>query len=201
MAVWYQKSVAMAAESKFKSPHCLQSDRKECWAVSLSALLPEAAGSQDPQVFPPPPQHPPLPPTPAEYPHFAPAAPRSPRPRWFPPLPDQTGRSLWNVSALIHTSRQPAIIPRRCRASVKSVLVCVVRVSKPGLVLYTSLSSLGLTANLLRPLLCISAMLPVNIWTHIITVLQVLFIYFANLIAHPTDCPLNNLRCRFFVLF
>lgn len=47
---WYSRSVAMAVVSKLKSLHCFQSNRKS-WALSLSIVLPEAAGSQDPQVF------------------------------------------------------------------------------------------------------------------------------------------------------
>ena len=48
---WRTNSVAMDFLSRFKSLIVCNQTEKKCWALSLSSALPEAAGSQDPQVF------------------------------------------------------------------------------------------------------------------------------------------------------
>lgn len=91
---WHPKSVAMAVAGKFKSLHCLQSNREESVEPSLlSAALPEAAGSQDPQVFH---AHQ----TPAAYPHFWSSAPGQRRSCCFSTSADHIRRSSWSVSAV-----------------------------------------------------------------------------------------------------
>lgn len=110
---WHSKSVAMAIMSRFKSPHCLQSNRKKCWALSLSAVLPEAAGSQDPQVF--------TLANPCWISPF-PSAPDQRHSCCFPPLQirfeGHCKMSALFHKALIYTGQHPAIIQSRCHVSV-----------------------------------------------------------------------------------
>lgn len=89
---------------------------KKCWALSLSAVLPEAAGSQDPQVFS-------RSPTPVENPPFPPRRLTSvARSCCFSPLQirleGHCEMSALFRKALMYTDQHPAIIQSRCHLSV-----------------------------------------------------------------------------------
>lgn len=131
---------------------------KKCWALSLSAVLPEAAGSQDPQVFS-------RSPTPVENPPFPPRRLTSvARSCCFSPLQirleGHCEMSALFRKALMYTDQHPAIIQSRCHLSV----------SLEGVFCSNSRANtifrLLLEAEILWPLvLCVSPMLPVNTYT------------------------------------
>lgn len=106
---WHSKSVAMAVVSKFKSLHCFQSNTAEKKKVlnppPFVRALPEAAGSQDPQVF-----HTHR--SPRRIPPRSPEAPEAASPLLFSTSADQIPRWLWDV--VTHWGQHPATSQRRC---------------------------------------------------------------------------------------
>lgn len=124
---WHLKSVAMAVVSRFKSPHCLQSNKKKSVEPSL---CPRCCQKQ--QV--------------ARILRFS----RSPNPCWISPVSPSAGQrrsccfpplqirleghcemSALFHKALIHTGQHPAIIQSRCHLSVSCLIkICLVFCSR-----------------------------------------------------------------------
>lgn len=104
--------------------------KKKCWTLSLSAVLPEAAGSQDPQVFH---THQPL----LNTPYCPPTKPDQCCSCCFPPLQIRF-EGHCEMSLLFFASQHPAIIQSRCHLNVwgsnlNSVLFIVIRFLTLGL--------------------------------------------------------------------